>query len=153
MNIIRKRFNTKFIVKIIFIVSVLIISACSESSNSKENDELVSPSLNVALNEGEKWEANAETTEGVENMKTVINKFDKTSKIDGYKKLSEDLEVEFTMIFQKCTMKGEAHNQLHSYLIPLKDYIEGLQKGNVEECKSIVNSINSHLSGYKYYFQ
>ena len=46
------------------------------------------------------------------------------------KKLSESLEQEFTIILQKCTMTGVAHEQLHNFLLPFrkKRYFEKLKR-------------------------
>ena len=74
----------------------------------------------LSLNEGKRWIANKETTEGVQNMIELMNKVVDKNTIEAYGKLTENLKLEFAAIFQKCTMKGEAHNQLHNFLIPIK---------------------------------
>jgi hypothetical protein len=43
-------------------------------------------------------------------------------------------------------MKGEAHNQLHHYLVPLKQEIDNLSEGNIE-------SVYVYLKTYSDYFE
>lgn len=66
----------------------------------------------VVLNDGARWAANAETTKGVNNMIKITDLFTTTENEEAFKTLTDSLEAEFAMIFKKCTMKGEAHNQL-----------------------------------------
>ena len=131
-----------------FIITAI---ACDESESKIEKTKATE--LKVELNEGEKWEANRETTQGIENMENTLNQFDKNSDIQAYKSLSKELEREFTMIFQKCTMKGEAHNQLHNYLIPLKDYIKGLGADEQQTAEKNYEKMIPHLAAYSHYFE
>lgn len=64
--------------------------------------------------------------------------------------LTGNLEKEFSGILEKCTMKGEAHEQLHNYLLPLKSKIEEL-KAHPETAK--IKAVQSYLLEYENYFQ
>ncbi|MNR11654.1 hypothetical protein D3C85_1279640 [compost metagenome] len=63
--------------------------------------------------------------------------------------LKDKLNSEFALILKKCTMKGEAHNQLHNYLIPLKLKIDSLEDSNKAEIKK---EIISYLEEYSLFF-
>jgi hypothetical protein len=60
--------------------------------------------------------------------------------------LKDSLQVEFKTIFQKCTMKGEAHDQLHNFLIPVKKELDQLSVENIDE-------LTKYLKTYSNYFQ
>ncbi len=115
-------------------------------NSTGENEEAAG---NVTLNNGAKWQANAETTAGISNMLSLINAHLNNENSD-LKTLAQNLEKEFTDILQKCTMTGEAHNQLHNFLLPLKDKIELLKQNQKIEA---VNDIQSYLNTYNTYFQ
>lgn len=115
----------------------------SEAHESNEQ------STGVALNNGAKWQANPETTMGIQNMQTLVNEYINKASPEN-KLLAENLEKEFSTIFQKCTMTGEAHNQLHNYLLPLKEKIEKLKE---DANMDYVKNIHSYLEEYKNYFQ
>lgn len=98
----------------------------------------------VQLDNGEKWIANQETTDGVNNLLRLLD--NPTSNIQS---LKESMTAEVSDIFKKCTMKGESHEQLHNFLLPLKEKIEKLQGGNVQD----LEEIKSYLNTYKNYFE
>ncbi len=99
----------------------------------------------VMLNDGKKWKANVETTEGIANMLTLIHEYDASAEPESYEDLQEKLQAEFRDIFKKCTMTGEAHDQLHNYLLPLKEKLEKVTEENLYD-------IESYLHTYSEYF-
>ncbi|NJN26916.1 MAG: hypothetical protein HC819_13510 [Cyclobacteriaceae bacterium] len=101
----------------------------------------------VELNDGKKWTANPETTQGIDAM---IGQVEAYKSGDDISLLKEKLENEFKMIFQQCTMTGEAHEQLHNYLIPLKGKISRL---GVDTYMDNVNEIAEYLHDYRLYFE
>lgn len=64
----------------------------------------------VQLNEGQLWEANMATIEGIKKLRLIVNSFDSSS--ENYETLPSNLRDEFGLIFKNCAMKGEAHEQL-----------------------------------------
>ena len=59
---------------------------------------------------------------------------------------------EFNLIFEKCTMTGDAHEQLHEYLIPINNQLVGLK--NCESgCTEEVEYLNGYLGTYFNYFE
>lgn len=101
----------------------------------------------VTLNNGQLWQANPETTLGIKSMQKIIAEFNpKESALT----LKENLTAEFALIFKKCTMNGEAHNQLHNYLYPLKLKINSIEETNKDVKKS---KIAVYLDKYSLYFR
>ena len=154
--------------KIISALTIILLSfGCSSNNNQnalqdnsaldtvshKQQESIASEGQEVAgklfLNNNNKWQANTESTEGIQKMLTLINGYLSKGN-SGSKALSENLEKEFTTILQKCTMRGEGHTQLHNYLLPLKDKIDKLKDN--PDFKSL-KDIQSYLNDYKNYFQ
>ena len=108
--------------------------------------------MNVKLNKGAKWEANIETTNGIGAMLGMVNEMPATPTLEDYKALHKKLVTRFQQIFQECTMKGEAHEQLHNYLIPLKEKLEQLEKGDLAACQKILPDIREYLGKYSHFF-
>ncbi len=125
----------------IFGLLVLIgaLSSCN-FSNHKVDD--------LVLDNGKKWEANQETTDGIQNMQLIIANGNTSSE-----ELKKQLDKEFKLIFKNCTMKGEAHLQLHNYLLPLKKIIGEIDAKNASERDSALNDLKKHLSKYKDFFK
>jgi len=121
----------------------------SQQTNEQENAE----GDVLQLNNGNLWEANLETTAGIDNMKLLIKSFSEGDNMEAYATVKQNLEKEFGTIIAKCTMTGEAHNQLHKYLVPMKDLFDGLASSDLEIRKASLNKINIHLEEYTKYFK
>ena len=152
------------LVVIIFISGLL--TGCRNNSPAKdehgirEKDKTIMPhddhavsAVSVALNDGQKWAANTETTQGIANMMKRIQSIPQAPTVEDYKALQVALDNEFNSILQNCTMTGEAHDQLHNYLMPLKEMINQLGSNSIDDNKQILASLNQHLSRYGSYFQ
>lgn len=96
---------------------------------------------------GNRWIANPETTTGIANMSAILQAFDPAS--GNADTLKAALEEEFGLIFERCTMEGEAHNQLHNYLIPIHHALREFD-GNVAHDRE---AMATHLASYTTYFQ
>jgi len=105
----------------------------------------------LRLNNGLKWQANPETTEGVLAMKEHLEAF-RNLGLGDYNQLRTHLELEFKTILDKCTMKGEAHDQLHNYLYPMRDHFSNLSK-EAETAEEAFLAIESYVPVYFEYFE
>lgn len=116
-----------------------------EEAEEKKVEKKTMPA--VQLNDGERWEANAATVEGIENQTEMVESFDPSRQ--SYDTLQSELRDEFGLIFKNCTMKGEAHEQLHNYLLPL---MELFGKLTLEDREDALGKIKEHLSRFDTYF-
>jgi hypothetical protein len=153
--------------KILLPVVLLVFVACNNRESKKEenhdnhqksemNDEQKSSKEEheetagkVQLDNGTKWKANAETLTGINNM-LALAKNGITAKTEPAN-LHDTLQAEFKTIFDKCTMTGESHNQLYTYLIPLKGRLEELKAGSTNA--EILKEIQEYLLTFKNYFE
>ena len=152
----------------LLIISFVSIISCKEKSEkdqipievqqettdvteTKESHENIDGT--VSLNNGELWLANPETTEGIQKMKKRMALFNNSENLKAYVILKTGLEEDFTELFEKCTMKGEAHNQLHNYLFPFLDLFDSLETSDLVVCKKSFSELNIHLNEYSNYFK
>lgn len=142
-------------------VTILVVS-CENDKNKKQ--EIAAPAQTeeethesesvLKLNNGDLWMANAETTEGIEKMTQLIANFtDRENMKTYYPELKIKLETEFGIIISKCTMTGEAHDQLHNYLLPMKPLFKDLVAEDLATRKAGLEKLNKHLSEYSSYFK
>jgi uncharacterized protein YpuA (DUF1002 family) len=153
--------------KFLLPVMLLVLVACNNQKEEKEvnhenhqkaemkdeqkdnKDEHEETAGKVQLDNGKKWKANTETVTGINKMFSLVQKgIDR--KIDAVK-LVDSLQVEFKTIFDKCTMTGESHNQLHNFLIPIKGQLEKLKAGNTDA--EILKEMQEYLLTFKNYFE
>ena len=107
----------------------------------------------IKLNNGNKWEANLETTEGVDKMLNLVKSSDPKT-VEDYHALASKLNEEKNYVVKKCTMEGPSHDNLHVFLHPLIEKIEALGKvSSTDEGAEVTASIKENLEGYYNYFQ
>jgi len=140
------------------ITLILITSIFIFSCNQNNKDKLIVDTSTIKIegvstNNGGLWKANSETTDGIVKMQKLMYSFSDEENVNAYSSLKTSLEDEFTTIFQKCTMKGESHNQLHNYLKPMIEIFEGLESSDLKICKENFSIMNTHLAGYQNYFE
>jgi len=106
----------------------------------------------IQLDNGSKWIANIETTEGIQTMSSRIAE-DESISIKHYRTLASELNDLKNNIIKECTMEGESHDNLHVFLVPLADKIEALGEVNsIHEGAVITKEIKEHLEVYDNYF-
>lgn len=141
---------------VLFLLAIISIGSCQKNKEDKTSKEAIEVNpvsekhtetvAKVSLNKGELWKANPETTAGINAIRKIILE---SSQEESASILKEKLNFELTLIFKKCTMKGEAHNQLHNYLFPLKLKIDSLEDSNKAEIKK---EIIAYLDEYPLFF-
>jgi hypothetical protein len=145
-------------VRFLILISFILISVQSCKKILKKNDfqniESQKPTEDqVILDKGNLWKANIETTFGINTMIKRMDSFSNREAINAYKILKDSLNSDFSMIFQNCTMKGEAHNQLHNYLKPMIGFFEGLESEDLVICKTSFIELEQYLNLYENYFE
>ena len=142
-------------ITILSITLLFFITSCSMEKHKDEHTQSEKTSANhgtpdlVQLDNGNKWIANMETTEGIENMRKMIEA-EQAAPVSSVAALKENLLLQFTDILNQCTMKGKSHEQLHNYLLPLRAQIDNLDEGNQKE---ELEKIKLYLSAYAKYFE
>ena len=107
----------------------------------------------IKINDGEKWEANPETNEGVQKMKQRLNTATLNT-LEDYHKLATQLNEDKNYVIKNCTMQGASHDNLHIWLLPLIAKIEALtETTSVEEASTITQNIEANVNGYSNYFK
>jgi len=150
--------------KYLFLFTLIVFVSCKQNEEKKpapviEEQEVSMEESHegieavITLNNGKLWLANPETTQGINKMKKRMSTFSEKENVEAYALLKEELEADFTELFQKCTMKGEAHNQLHNYLFPFIDLFDGLASSELVTCKKNFNELSAHLNTYPNYFE
>lgn len=141
------------------ILSVFILStltACKEDfikgKDIQIEKAIFKESHGIKRNNDKPWKSNQPTIDGIQKMTNHINNFELRNDFKAYSNLKKILEDEIITIFSKCTMKGEAHDELHNYLLPLHDMLKTLDSKDVDTCKDQVKKIKYQLSIYPVYF-
>ncbi|WP_417237514.1 hypothetical protein [Bizionia sp.] len=159
---------------VILTLSLLALVSCKDSKNQDVKTETVEHSAEtdndhetheasevyanawvseIQIDNGDKWQADATTNEGVQKLQNTINT-QTASTLDDYHKLAEQLNDEKNFVVKNCTMKGPSHDNLHIWLHPLIEKIDALLKTeDVDDAEKITVSIKENINAYNTYFQ
>ena len=149
----------RFLLPLLLLAMAALNSSCGEHSHdaAAHADQATTPADStsatahdalpaVTLDNGQRWKANPETTTGIANMVTILSAYDPATGDPTV--LKETLEAEFGLIFERCTMEGEAHNQLHNYLLPIHHQLRDFAATEAQRI-----ALGEHLAAYGNYFK
>ena len=151
-------------------LSAIILVSCNNTTNNESNETAVKQSAETTteapafknqegvlqLNGSEKWEANTETTKGIENMIEQVQGFRGLNVQDdlaSYNLLARGVKNTMDEIFNKCTMKGAAHDELHDFLLPILGMQKKLAGSDIKIAKETLDKLEAHLAEYANYFE
>ena len=150
--------------KIILIPAIaLFLFSCGNASNEKSEDlsEIEThdehhhddESEAIELNNGEKWTVDANMLTHIRTMENDVISFAKVEQKD-YKVLSEKLQASSDLLTSHCTMTGQAHDELHKWLLPYMDLVEELSEAiNEAEALQQFENIQTSFTTFNQYFQ
>ena len=139
-----------------------LLWACS-SDASHDNASITGPGDHahgheavLTLNKGQKWNADAATSENVAAIRMLAGNFavEPHTSLSDYGVLASDLQKELDKMIQECKMSGPDHDALHLWLEPLLKDVNELKKANDPESSDrIVHAIKERLDLYTQYFE
>ena len=150
--------------KIILIPAIaLFLFSCGNASNEKSEDlsEIEThdehhhdhESEAIELNNGEKWQVDANMLTHIRTMENDVISFAKVEQKD-YKVLSEKLQASIDLLTSNCTMTGQAHDELHKWLLPYMDLVEELSEAEDKiEAEKQFQEIQTSITTFNHYFQ
>ena len=150
--------------KIILIPAIaLFLFSCGNASNEKSEDlsEIEThdehhhdhESEAIELNNGEKWTVDANMLTHIRTMENDVISFAKVEQKD-YKVLSEKLQASIDLLTSNCTMTGQAHDELHKWLLPYMDLVEELSEPEDKiEAEKQFQEIQTSITTFNHYFQ
>lgn len=146
-----------------FAVGSLLLYSCGNSTNEKSNNQTEVAEQNnhhhddeseaIELNNGEKWKVDANMITHIRNMENDINHFANVEQKD-FKSLAEKLQTNIDLLTSNCTMTGQAHDELHKWLLPYMNLVDELSvaEDKIEAEKQFQN-IQSSFKTFNHYFQ
>lgn len=132
----------------------LVLFSCKNQTNTDEEKFMNEAWLDeIELNQNEAWNADSVTNNGVEKLQQTLNEFS-TNTLKDYHQLANHLIEINNYIIDNCTMKGEAHENLHIWLYPLLEKVKLLKEAKTTvEAEEIRVSIECSVQKYATYFQ
>lgn len=130
-----------------FLIMGLLLISCKNNGSSNEQNE------KLQLNNGEKWKVDEKMLVYIRNMESDILDFSNTDQKD-FNILSEKLQSNIDLLTSNCTMKGDAHDALHKWLLPYIEIVNTLSETkNATEASTQFENIQTSFSTFNQYFQ
>ena len=143
-------------IKIAFLATVvLLLFSCNTKSKEEKTTEIKteehqhSESETIQLNNGEKWKVDDNMMLHIRNMEKDVVHFDQ-EKSTNYSLLADKLKTNIDILTSNCTMKGQAHDELHKWLVP---YIELVDSFSEEKSANQFTEIQNSFKTFNQYFQ
>jgi hypothetical protein len=122
---------------------MLSVLACNSNESSEE----------IKLNDGEKWEVNAEMRPFIEQGNVILTVYIASGDSD-YQLLTKYLKTQNAELISSCTMKGESHDELHKWLPPHIALIEKLANSeNAITANYYLEQLKTSFDTYNTYFK
>ena len=143
-------------IKIILLATAgLFLFSCNTKSKEEKTTEIKteehqhSESETIQLNNGEKWKVDDNMIIHIRNMEKEVVHFDQ-EKSTNYSLLADKLKTNIDILTSNCTMKGQAHDELHKWLVP---YIELVDSFSKEKSANQFTEIQNSFKTFNQYFQ
>lgn len=107
----------------------------------------------ITLDNGEKWTIIKTMDVYLQEMEDLVNNFDGKT-LDEYHKLANELKENIKLLTSNCTMKGQAHDELHKWLLPYINVVDTFSKSTTEQdAENIFQEIKASFISYNKYFK
>jgi hypothetical protein len=123
---------------VLFLMTIFL--SCQPTKEKKEpqkaqdesNEEIHEHSSDeIQLNEGKKWKVDDSMMVYIRNMESSFEKF-KLIDDNSFIQLTDTLLSNINLLTSNCTMKGQAHDELHKWLVPYIDLVNKLAESKVK---------------------
>ena len=103
----------------------------------------------IQLNAGAKWKVDEHMLVHIRDMEKEVGLID-AGQTEKYKNLATHLKKNIDLLTSNCTMEGQAHDELHKWLLPFIDLVDAFSKDNSTEH---FNKIQNEFKIFNTYFQ
>jgi hypothetical protein len=140
-----------FLAAVFLCATTLSCSTQNEDKSTPEqvNTEAVKTEDVLQLNNGEKWTVNPEMLVHISKMDSTISSFSESENGD-IENLGVSLQENVDNLINSCTMEGDAHNELHKWLMPHIGLLKELKKSQDSE---LVSELNTSMEEFNTFFE
>ena len=146
--------------KIVLLCLSILTVGCKNNSDGKIETEVSSVAQEhahgdeeIQLNQGQKWKVDAEMLSIIRAMENDVASF-KGSELAEYNSLSEKLKKNIDLLTSNCTMKGQAHDELHKWLLPYIDLVNAFSEAKSgADSEKLFQDVKNSFVTFNQYFQ
>ena len=95
----------------------------SKQTQKQEANEHHHEDTKIVLLNGEKWQVDKPMMQHIKNIKFDVMQFTGNS-LKEYQLLAKKIDTNLELLTSNCTMTGQAHDELHKWLVPFLEKAE-----------------------------
>lgn len=121
------------------VLSAFFLISCNDKVKTETTETVQTEEMHehsdgetIHLNDGKKWKVDDNMMAHIRNMEKDVASFE-NEKSEDYQVLADNLEKNLELLTSNCTMKGQAHDELHVWLVPYIDLINDFSKDKSNE--------------------
>lgn len=124
----------------------------NETVNTEPVSEIISSPHDLRLNGSEKWTIDEEMRTYIDSINYTLDDFSGNDSA-AYTQLSTHLARQTKAVISNCTMQGEAHDELHKWLLPFIDLRKTLPLAAGNEAKEKkISELRAEMNIFHTYF-
>lgn len=143
----------------LFVSALLLVSLWSCQTEMNQNQEQSNvvhthgDDQDIVLNKGEKWTVDPHMLEHIRTMESAIAACAPGDE-EAMQDLGDILNEGVELLTSNCTMTGQAHDELHKWLLPYIDLVNAFNETETDEEKtSLLEQLNQSMDTFNTYFQ
>lgn len=122
------------------LIFTLLLFGC-ENSSTENTDKIITKQNEhhhdhenevISLNNEKKWKVDDGMMIHIVSMENDVHTFEAKS-VNDYPIMAKKLENNIDLLTSNCTMKGQAHDELHKWLLPFIDLSDEFSKSKSEQ--------------------
>jgi PBP1b-binding outer membrane lipoprotein LpoB len=154
--------QTKY--KLIVIIGGVILASCANDTTSTP-EAIVTDTTNLSVQntvsnphdliliDNQKWVIDEGMRVSIDSIDWRLKAFNGVT-LEDYKVLSTDLSLHTKTIISSCTMQGQAHDELHKWLIPFINLRKELDSiSDPTQGQEITAKLTNEITIFKTYFK
>lgn len=131
---------------------IFLLTACS-STDDNANQTIENAPHDLVLDNNAKWIVVPDMMETIQLLATAIVDFKGTT-IEDHQVLAKQIEDNLNTLTSNCTMTGQAHDELHKWLLPFLDSSKQFNEATeLSELKNCVISLKEEINIFQHYFE
>lgn len=143
------------------LLPVLFLASCADNPSEQpaattaveEQHEHSHEQEAIELNNGQKWKVDENMMVYIVQMEKDVTGFDGTTMAE-YKQLASGLEQNIEQLTSNCTMEGQAHDELHKWLLPFIELSEHFSASVTEQdAEKYLGEIRTSVYNFHRYFE
>ena len=128
---------------ILFFTLVSLLISCGH----KHDDS------SIVLDNGEKWTIISSMDVYLQEMEDLVSNF-KGESLEDHQNLAKELKENISLLTSNCTMKGQAHDELHRWLLPYIELVDNYSKANSKQAAAKhFTKVKNSFENYNKYFK